>query len=146
MKNNITFEKYTIMKKRPDIIPVINDRKEKIIIDTAFLSDIPACESDLILSELTSVLSRDSIEKTAFLHPIQNPENGYHVYINVYCDITHVYDRKTGKRLYTYKQVTGYTRIAYKPNIYGVVPDGSLPIETNKQGSTDHNYSRDVEI
>ena len=143
---NITFEKYTTMKKRSDVIPVINDRKDKIIIDISFLSNIPTCELDLIQSELSSILSRDSIEDVAFLKPIQNPENGYHVYINVYCDITHIYDRKTGKRLYTYKQVTGYNRIAYKPNIYGIVPDESIPIETGKQGETDHSYSRDVEI
>lgn len=143
---NITFEKYTTMKKRPGVIPVINDRKDKIIIDISFLSNIPTCELGLIQSELTSVLSQDSIEDVAFLKPIQNPENGHHVYINVYCDITQVYDRKTGKRLYTYKQVTGYDRIAYTPNIYGVVPDGALPIETNKQGSTDHNYNCNVEI
>ena len=82
-----------------------------------------------------------------------NREDGTRLYINIDFRITHVYSGKSGKRLYTYKEVCGFCINAYEFNIYGIVPNGALPKYSISYGTLDsgkqlylHYRTEDVEI
>lgn len=110
-----------------------------------------------ILEQITPQIIKSNgyscIESSAYGLTAINREDGTQLYIDIDFRITHVYSGKSGKRLYTYKDVCGFRINAYKFNMYGVVENGTLPAYSIGYGTLDsgkplyiHNTASDVEI
>lgn len=123
--------------------------KNNIIIDLHEVESDPFISKvlDNIKPEIMATIGRDTIEDLVFSLKAE-PEDK-EVYIDLEFQITHVYDRQSGKRLYTLKSIAGTRYTAYQKNIYGVVPYGEKPCVCVTSGTFDNGrklYFRDVEI
>lgn len=110
-----------------------------------------------ILEQITPQIIKSNgyscIESSAYGLIAINREDGTQLYIDIDFRTTHVYNGKSGKRLYTYKEPCGFRINAYKFNLYGVIPDGEKPCYSIGYGTLDsgkslymHYRTEDVEI
>ena len=124
--------------------------KQTIVFDLSDLDETWFTESvmELLIPQLDKYIGLNSIENKVFCIPVST-ENG-ELSIALEFDVTHVYSKKTGKRLYTFKSVCGFRIVEYKRNIYGVVENGTLPGMVITYGTFDCGWKRpeirDVEI
>ena len=93
------------------------------------------------------------IESSAYGLKAINRNDGTQLYIDIDFRITHVYSKKSGRRLYTYKKVCGFRINAYKFNLYGVISNGEKPCYSIGYGTLDigktlylHHTTPDIEI
>lgn len=107
---------------------------------------------DAIVPQILKQNGSSTIESSCYCLHALNTTDGTEVYIDIDFQITQVYSQKSGKRLYTYKEVCGFRYTAYKCNIYGIAPDYELPTYTVTYGTFDgnktylHHGISDVEI
>ena len=93
------------------------------------------------------------IESSAYGLKAINRNDGTQLYIDIDFRITHVYSKKSGRKLYTYKEACGFRINAYKFNLYGVVPNDEMPCYSIAYGTLDngktlylHHTTPDIEI
>lgn len=149
-------EFYTLakMKKENDLLYHDNGTN-KIFYDlseldkTWFTSEI----METIKPQIIKNNAFSCIESSAYGLKAINRNDGTQLYIDIDFRITHVYNRKSGKRLYTYKEVCGFRINAYKFNLYGVVSNDEKPCHSIGYGTLDigkrlymHHTTPDIEI
>ena len=88
--------------------------------------------------------------KDSYLNRAVDTVNNCLLSVNMYFKVVSVYNAKTGKRLYIYKEVIGYEISKYLFNRNGVIPENACPDEVITKGSIRHPYYNrvieDVEI
>ncbi len=128
-----------------------SDGKQTVLFDLSDL-DITWFKKSVInqiMPYLEKYIGINSIEEFVFAIPVET--DNAELSIDIEFNRTHVYSAKTGKKLYTLKSVSGFRIAEYKRNIYGVVPDNSIPVSVIIYGTLDNSgwikaYNRDVEI
>ena len=128
-----------------------SDGKQTVLFDLSDLDKAWFTESvvNQIMPYLEKHIGMNSIQEFVFAIPVSTDDA--ELSIDIEFNRTHVYSAKTGKKLYTLKSVSGFRIVEYKRNIYGVVPDHSIPIGVITYGTLDNprwvkSYSKDVEI
>lgn len=79
-------------------------------------------------------------QRESYLNQAVDTVNNCLLYINVFFKVVNVYNAKTGKRLYIYKEVIGYEISKYLFNRNGVIPGNACPDEVITKGSIRHPY------
>lgn len=130
------------------------DGKRTILFDLSLLSEsklnLTEEEKEVIKKQIfKSAVGITAYDAEAFSIKIDRPE------IKVYMDLTfkihHISKKETGKCLYTFKTLDGFTSHTYEKNIYGIVPNGTLSKKVDMYGMKRHESiyrydSEDVEI
>lgn len=144
---------YTLakMKKENDLIFCDND--SKIFIDLKGLENafITREMLDQITPDIVKYIGNSTIEGSVYCLKAINRDNGTENYIDIDFNIQKVFSKKSGKLLYTYKEICGFRINSYKINIYGIVPNGETPCDTVTYGTMENNSIKrliypDVEI
>lgn len=138
------------MKKEFDFY--INDDKKKIIYNFDMLKMEGL--TDRVIEQLKEeVYNNDAAiltNKDSYLNRAVDTVNNCLLSVNMYFKVVSVYNAKTGKRLYIYKEVIGYEISKYLFNRNGVIPKNACPDEVITKGSIRHPYYNrvieDVEI
>lgn len=138
------------MKKEFDFYK--NDDKKKIIYNFDMLKMEGL--TDRVIEQLKEeVYNNDAamlINKDSYLNRAVDTVNNCLLSVNMYFKVVSVYNAKTGKRLYIYKEVIGYEISKYLFNRNGVIPESAYPDEVITKGSIRHPYYNrvieDVEI
>lgn len=145
---------YTLakMKKENDLIFCDNGRR-KIFIDLKGLENafITREMLDQITPDIVKYIGNSIIEGSIYCLKAINRDNGTENYIDIDFNIQKVFSKKSGKLLYTYKEICGFRINSYKINIYGIVPNGETPCDTVTYGTMENNSIKrliypDVEI
>lgn len=145
---------YTLakMKKENDLLFSDNGR-HKIFIDLKGLDNafITREMIEQIKPEIIKYICGSVIEGSSYCLKAVNHDNGTENYIDIDFSIQKVFSKKSGKLLYTYKEITGFSVNSYKINIYGVVPSGEMPCATVTYGTMENSSIKrliypDVEI
>ena len=101
-----------------------------------------------IMPEIIKYVGMNTYENIVFAMNTETDEN--HLSIDIEFDVTHVYSKKSGKKLYTLKSVSGFRIAEYKRNIYGIVENGTKPYATITYGTLQNGWkyhtAQDVEI
>ena len=124
------------------------NEKQTVLFDLSALDRTYFTDSviEKIYPEIKKFIGVDSVQSFIFATPVSTDD--YELSIDMEFNRTHVYSKKTGKKLYTVKSVSGYRIAQYKRNIYGIAY--GLPINTITYGSLGEHarrsYSLDVEI
>lgn len=138
------------MKKEFDFYK--NDDKKKIIYNFNMLKAEGL--TDRVMEQLKEeVYNNDAVmltNKDTYLNKAADAVNNCLLSVNIYFKVVNVYNAKTGKRLYIYKEVIGYEISKYLFNRNGVIPEKAYPDEVITKGSIKHPYYNrvieDVEI
>ena len=138
------------MKKEFDFYK--NDDKKKIIYNFDMLKAEGL--TDRVMEQLKEeVYNNDAVmltNKDTYLNRAVDAVNNCLLSVNIYFKVVSVYNAKTGKRLYIYKEVIGYEISKYLFNRNGVIPEKAYPDEVITKGSIKHPYYNrvieDVEI
>lgn len=145
---------YTLakMKKENDLLFSDNGR-HKIFIDLKGLVNafITSEMIEQIKPEIIKYIGSSVIEGSSYCLKAINSDNGTENYIDIDFNIQKVFSKKSGRLLYTYKEICGFRINSYKINIYGIVPNGEMPCATVTYGTMENNSIRhliypDVEI
>lgn len=145
---------YTLakMKKENDLLFSDNGR-HKIFIDLKGLDNafITSEMIEQIKPEIIKYIGNSTIEGSVYCLNAVNHDNGTENYIDIDFNIQKVFSKKSGKLLYTYKDVCGFRINSYKINIYGIVSDNEMPCATVTYGTMENNSIKrliypDVEI
>lgn len=138
-------------KKNPYVFAYKDNAGNNNIVDLSELngSTIPVSCLETIIDDLIKNLV-SATTNTVYCIQCKNDDNGDLYSIDMDFRPYAVYSRKTGKRLYLYRQLVGYVERTYKPNIYGVIPDWEMPKSSLLYGtrnglSVDRTF-HDVEI
>lgn len=128
-----------------------SDGKQAVLFNLSDLDKTWFKESVIksIMPYLEKYVGINTYENVVFGIPVST--DNAELSIDIEFNKTHVYSAKTGKKLYTLKSVSGFRIAEYKRNIYGVVPDNSIPVSVVTYGTLDNSgwiksYNRDVEI
>lgn len=144
---------YLTLTKMKKVYPSCktSDGKQTVVFDLSDLDKTWFKESVInqIMPYLEKYIGINSIEEFVFAIPVST--DNAELSIDIEFNRTHIYSKKTGKKLYTLKSVSGFRIAEYKRNIYGVVPYNSIPVSVVTYGTLDNSgwiksYSRDVEI
>lgn len=129
------------------------DGKQTVLFDLSDLDKTWFTESviEQIMPEIIKYTGMNTYENIVFAMNAETDKN--HLSIDIEFNITHVYSKKTGKKLYTLKSVSGFRIAEYERNIYGVVPGSATPSCVISYGTLDVGshawrkaYSKDIEI
>lgn len=142
----------TLAKMKQKFDFYINDNKKKIIYNFDMLKAEGL--TDRVIEQLKEeVYNNDAailINKDSYLNKAVDTVNNCLLSVNMYFKVVNVYNAKTGKRLYIYKEVIGYEISKYLFNRNGVIPENAYPDEVITKGSIKHPYYNrvieDVEI
>jgi len=142
----------TLAKMKKEFDTYTNDNKQHIIynFDMLKMEDL----TDRVIEQLKEeVYNNDAamlINKDSYLNRAVDTVNNCLLSVNMYFKVVSVYNAKTGKRLYIYKEVIGYEISKYLFNRNGVIPESAYPDEVITKGSIRHPYYNrvieDVEI
>lgn len=128
-----------------------SDGKQTVLLELSDLDRTWFTKSVIkqIMPHLEKYMGINTYENVVFAIPVET--DNAELSIDIEFNRTHVYSAKTGKKLYTLKSVSGFRIAEYKRNIYGVVPDNSIPVSVVTYGTMDNSgwiksYNRDVEI
>lgn len=144
---------YLTLAKMKKIYPSCktSDGKQTVLFDLSNLDKTWFTESvvNQIMPHLEKYVGKNTYENFVFAIPVSTDRA--ELSIDIEFNRTHVYSEKTGKRLYTLKSVSGFRIAEYKRNIYGIVPDHSIPVNVVTYGTLDNPrwikpYWKDVEI
>ena len=131
---------YTLakMKKENDLLFSDNGR-HKIFIDLKGLDNafITSEMIEQIKPKIIKYIGGSVIEGSSYCRAV-NRDNGTENYIDIDFSIQKVFSKKSGKLLYTYKEICGFRINSYKLNIYGVVPSGEMPCATVTYGTMEN--------
>lgn len=138
------------MKKEFDFYK--NDDKKKIIYNFDMLKAEGLTEG--VIEQLKEeVYNNDAVmltNKDTYLNKAVDTVNNCLLSVNMYFKVVSVYNAKTGKQLYIYKEVIGYEISKYLFNRNRVIPKNACPDEVITKGSIRHPYYNrvieDVEI
>lgn len=142
----------TLAKMKKEFDFYINDDKKKIIYNFDMLKMEGL--TDRVIEQLKEeVYNNDAAiltNKDSYLNRAVDTVNNCLLSVNMYFKVVSVYNAKTGKRLYIYKEVIGYEISKYLFNRNGVIPENACPDEVITKGSIRHPYYNrvieDVEI
>lgn len=142
----------TLAKMKKEFDTYTNDNKQHIIYNFDMLKMEGL--TDRVIEQLKEeVYNNDAamlINKDSYLNRAVDTVNNCLLSVNMYFKVVSVYNAKTGKRLYIYKEVIGYEISKYLFNRNGVIPENAYPDEVITQGSIRHPYYNrvieDVEI
>lgn len=142
----------TFAKMKKEFNFYINDDKKKIIYNFDMLKMEGL--TDRVIEQLKEeVYNNDAAiltNKDSYLNRAVDTVNNCLLSVNMYFKVVSVYNAKTGKRLYIYKEVIGYEISKYLFNRNGVIPENACPDEVITKGSIRHPYYNrvieDVEI
>lgn len=130
-----------------------SDGKQTVLFNMSDLDRTWFTESVIksIMPEIIKYAGVNTYENIVFAMNAETDKS--HLSIDIEFDRTHVYSKKTGKKLYTLKSVSGFRIAEYERNIYGVVPGSATPSSAITYGTLDpysytlrKAYKRDVEI
>ena len=127
-----------------------SDGKQTVLFDLSDLDKTWFTESVVksIMPEIIKYVGMNTYENIVFAMNTETDEN--HLSIDIEFDVTHVYSKKSGKKLYTLKSVSGFRIAEYKRNIYGIVENGTKPYATITYGTLQNGWkyhtAQDVEI
>lgn len=106
---------------------------------------IEQLKEEVYNNDAAMLTNRDS-----YLNRAVDTVNNCLLSVNMYFKVVSVYNAKTGKRLYIYKEVIGYEISKYLFNRNGVIPKNACHDEVITKGSIRHPYYNrvieDVEI
>lgn len=145
---------YTLakMKKESDLI-FSDNGKHKIFIDLKGLENAFITREMIkqITPDIVKYVGGSVIEGSSYCLKAVNRDNGTENYIDIDFSIQKVFSKKSGKLLYTYKEIIGFRINSYKLNIYGIVQNGEMPCATVTYGTMENNSIKhliypDVEI
>ena len=142
----------TLAKMKKEFDTYTNDNKQHIIYNFDMLKMEGL--TDRVIEQLKEeVYNNDAamlINKDSYLNRAVDTVNNCLLSVNMYFKVVSVYNAKTGKRLYIYKEVIGYEISKYLFNRNGVIPENACPDEVITKGSIRHPYYNrvieDVEI
>lgn len=142
----------TLAKMKKEFDTYTNDNKQHIIYNFDMLKMEGL--TDRVIEQLKEeVYNNDAamlINKDSYLNRAVDTVNNCLLSVNMYFKVVSVYNAKTGKRLYIYKEVIGYEISKYLFNRNGVIPEKAYPDEVITKGSIKHPYYNrvieDVEI
>lgn len=128
------FETLAKMKKKYSFCSG-RDGKEKIIynlqeLENFFTSD----QLPDVIEEVYRTSGNSNIENSAF-GSLYDYKDGKKLYYDIDFRCINVFNSKTSKRLYTYKEVIGVIVTAYNLNMYGHVPPHSHPCASITYGT-----------
>lgn len=144
---------YLTLAKMKKLYPYYktSDGKQTVLLDLSDLDKTWFTESVVksIMPHLEKYVGKNTYESFIFSIPVSTDRA--ELSIDIEFNRTHVYSAKTGKKLYTLKSVSGFRIAEYKRNIYGVVPEHSIPVSVITYGTLDNPrwikpYWKDVEI
>ena len=128
------FETLAKMKKKY-IFYSGRDGKEKIVYNLRELENFFTPDQlPSVIDEVFRTSGNLTIENSAF-GSFYDYKDGKKIYYDIDFRCTNVFNNKTGKRLYTYKEVVGVIVTAYNLNMYGHVPPHSHPCESITYGT-----------
>lgn len=144
--------KYLTLTKMRKIYPSCktSDGKQTVLFDLSDLDRTWFTESviEQIMPEIIRYAGVNTYENIVFAMNAETDEK--HMSIDIEFDVTHVYSKKSGKKLYTLKSISGFHIAEYKRNIYGIVEDGTKPYATIAYGTLQNGWkyhaAQDVEI
>lgn len=132
----------TLAKMKKEFDFYINDDKKKIIYNFDMLKMEGL--TDRVIEQLKEeVYNNDAAiltNKDSYLNRAVDTVNNCLLSVNMYFKVVNVYNAKTGKRLYIYKEVIGYEISKYLFNRNGVIPGNACPDEVITKGSIRHPY------
>lgn len=142
----------TLAKMKKEFDTYTNANKQHIIynfnmLQMEGLTDrvIEQLKEEVYNNDAAMLTNRDT-----YLNRAVDTVNNCLLSVNMYFKVVSVYNAKTGKRLYIYKEVIGYEISKYLFNRNGVIPENAYPDEVITQGSIRHLYYNrvieDVEI
>ena len=142
----------TLAKMKKEFDTYTNANKQHIIynfnmLQMEGLTDrvIEQLKEEVCNNDAAMLTNRDT-----YLNRAVDTVNNCLLSVNMYFKVVSVYNAKTGKRLYIYKEVIGYEISKYLFNRNGVIPENAYPDEVITQGSIRHPYYNrvieDVEI
>lgn len=142
----------TLAKMKKEFDTYTNANKQHIIYNFDMLKMEGL--TDRVIEQLKEeVYNNDAamlINKDSYLNRAVDTVNNCLLSVNMYFKVVSVYNAKTGKRLYIYKEVIGYEISKYLFNRNGVIPESAYPDEVITKGSIRHPYYNrvieDVEI
>lgn len=142
----------TLAKMKKEFDTYTNDNKQHIIYNFDMLKMEGL--TDRVMEQLKEeVYNNDAVmltNKDTYLNKAADAVNNCLLSVNIYFKVVNVYNAKTGKRLYIYKEVIGYEISKYLFNRNGVIPEKAYPDEVITKGSIKHPYYNrvieDVEI
>ena len=142
----------TLAKMKKEFDTYTNANKQHIIYNFNMLKAEGL--TDAIIEQLKERIYMDDdalpTKRETYLNQAVDTVNNCLLYINVFFKVVSVYNAKTGKRLYIYKEVIGYEISKYLFNRNGVIPENACPDEVITKGSIRHPYYNrvieDVEI
>ena len=142
----------TFAKMKKEFNFYISDDKKKIIYNFDMLKAEGL--TDRVIEQLKEeVYNNDAamlVNKDSYLNKAVDTVNNCLLYVNMYFKVVSVYNAKTGRRLYIYKETIGYEISKYLFDRNGVVPENAYPDEVITKGSIKHPYYNraieDVEI
>lgn len=142
----------TLAKMKKEFDTYTNANKQHIIYNFDMLKMEGL--TDRVIEQLKEeVYNNDAAmltNKDSYLNRAVDTVNNCLLSVNMYFKVVSVYNAKTGKRLYIYKEVIGYEISKYLFNRNGVIPENAYPDEVITQGSIRHPYYNrvieDVEI
>ena len=142
----------TLAKMKKEFDTYTNANKQHIIYNFNMLKAEGL--TDAVIEQLKERIYIDDdvlpTQRESYLNQAVDTVNNCLLYINVFFKVVNVYNAKTGKRLYIYKEVIGYEISKYLFNRNGVIPENAYPDEVITQGSIRHPYYNrvieDVEI
>lgn len=142
----------TLAKMKKEFDTYTNANKQHIIYNFNMLKMEGL--TDRVIEQLKEeVYNNDAAmltNKDSYLNRAVDTVNNCLLSVNMYFKVVSVYNAKTSKRLYIYKEVIGYEISKYLFNRNGVIPENAYPDEVITQGSIRHPYYNrvieDVEI
>lgn len=142
----------TLAKMKKEFDTYTNTNKQHIIYNFDMLKMEGL--TDRVIEQLKEeVYNNDAAiltNKDSYLNRAVDTVNNCLLSVNMYFKVVSVYNAKTGKRLYIYKEVIGYEISKYLFNRNGVIPENACPDEVITKGSIRHPYYNrvieDVEI
>lgn len=142
----------TLAKMKKEFDTYTNANKQHIIYNFDMLKMEGL--TDRVIEQLKEeVYNNDAAiltNKDSYLNRAVDTVNNCLLSVNMYFKVVSVYNAKTGKRLYIYKEVIGYEISKYLFNRNGVIPENACPDEVITKGSIRHPYYNrvieDVEI
>ena len=132
----------TLAKMKKEFDTYTNANKQHIIYNFNMLKAEGL--TDAIIEQLKERIYMDDdalpTKRETYLNQAVDTVNNCLLYINVFFKVVNVYNAKTGKRLYIYKEVIGYEISKYLFNRNGVIPGNACPDEVITKGSIRHPY------
>lgn len=132
----------TLAKMKKEFDTYTNANKQHIIYNFNMLKAEGL--TDAIIEQLKERIYIDDdvlpTQRESYLNQAVDTVNNCLLYINVFFKVVNVYNAKTGKRLYIYKEVIGYEISKYLFNRNGVIPENACPDEVITKGSIRHPY------